>query len=828
MVSYLDIEILFIRCFNLAKVFAAAIVCLILLVGSASAETLDWATRPNVSILSPAAPDVATPGVITVTSSAVGSGSASARRVEIQPAATLNTHTGIVLSEMDATTDNLSVFNTTTLAFTNSLGASSPVYNLCFTITDIDGSPTTSSGGSNFNDIVQFGPVPTSAPTIGSNVNYNAGTGRATSNGNYIGDTTGDIRVCYAGPVNNVTIQHIAGGVAGTNPTNEFIGIDDLTYTPPPTITLTKISNGAVGPFTFNGDNGFGAAQTITTVTSGVGVAGATRTLAAASTITTITETIPAGYVLASATCSGMGGGGTATPNLGTGALVLNAAATAAGSVIACTFTNTRLPTITLTKISNGAVGPFTFNGDNGFGAAQTITTVTSGVGVAGATRTLAAASTITTITETIPAGYVLASATCSGMGGGGTATPNLGTGALVLNAAATAAGSVIACTFTNTRLPTITLTKISNGAVGPFTFNGDNGFGAAQTITTVTSGVGVAGATRTLAAASTITTITETIPAGYVLASATCSGMGGGGTATPNLGTGALVLNAAATAAGSVIACTFTNTRLPTITLTKISNGAVGPFTFNGDNGFGAAQTITTVTSGVGVAGATRTLAAASTITTITETIPAGYVLASATCSGMGGGGTATPNLGTGALVLNAAATAAGSVIACTFTNTRLPTITLTKISNGAVGPFTFNGDNGFGAAQTITTVTSGVGVAGATRTLAAASTITTITETIPAGYVLASATCTGMGGGGTATPNLGTGALVLNAAATAAGSVIACTFTNTRLPTITLTKISNGGVGGFTFTGDNGWAKPRPSQRSPLALALPVPRRH
>ena len=162
---------------------------------------------------------------------------------------------------------------------------------------------------------------------------------------------------------------------------------------------------------------------------------------------------------------------------------------------------------------------------------------------------------------------------------------------------------------------------------------------------------------------------------------------MGGGGTATPNLATGALVLNAAATAAGSNIACTFTNTRLPTITLTKISNGAVGGFTFNGDNGFGAAQTITTVTFGCRGCRATRTLAAASTITTITETIPAGYVLASATCSGMGGGGTATPNLATGALVLNAAATAAGSNIACTFTNTRLPTITLTKISNGAVG---------------------------------------------------------------------------------------------------------------------------------------------
>ncbi len=44
---------------------------------------------------------------------------------------------------------------------------------------------------------------------------------------------------------------------------------------------------------------------------------------------------------------------------------------------------------------------------------------------------------------------------------------------------------------------------------------------------------------------------------------------------------------------------------------------------------------------------------------------------------------------------------------------------------------------------------------------------------------------------------------ALLSVTAATAAGSNIACTFTNTKRPTITLTKISNGGVGGFTFTG-------------------------
>ena len=344
------------------------------------------------------------------------------------------------------------------------------------------------------------------------------------------------------------------------------------------------------------------------TTTSGVGVAGATTWRAST------TDDHPKrsrSYSLASATCSGIGAG---TATLAGNVLTLNAAATAPGNVVACTFTNTKLPTITLTKISNGAVGGFTFTGTNGW-ASQTITTVTSGVGVAGATQTLTAASTSTDITEAVPAGYSLASATCSGIGAG---TATLAGNVLTLNAAATAPGNVVACTFTNTKLPTITLTKISNGAVGGFTFTGTNGW-ASQTITTVTSGVGVAGATQTLTAASTSTTITEAVPAGYSLASATCSGIGAG---TATLAGNVLTLNAAATAPGNVVACTFTNTKLPTITLTKISNGAVGGFTFTGTNGW-ASQTITTVTSGVGVAGATQTLTAASTSTDITEAVP-------------------------------------------------------------------------------------------------------------------------------------------------------------------------------------------------------------
>ena len=123
------------------------------------------------------------------------------------------------------------------------------------------------------------------------------------------------------------------------------------------TMTLAKISNGGVGGFTFTGTNGW-ASQTITTVTSGTGVAGAKQVLTSPSTATTITETIPPGYALASVSCSGLGAGGTATPNLSTGAVAFNAAATAAGSNIACTFTNTKLiPAMTVVKSANTA-GP--------------------------------------------------------------------------------------------------------------------------------------------------------------------------------------------------------------------------------------------------------------------------------------------------------------------------------------------------------------------------------------------------------------------------------------------------------------------------------------
>ncbi len=84
-------------------------------------------------------------------------------------------------------------------------------------------------------------------------------------------------------------------------------------------MTLTKVSNGGVGSFTFIGANGW-LSQTITTTTSGVGVSGATQTLTTAGTETIITETIPATDI----NCTGPGAGGIATPDWTAGSVILD------------------------------------------------------------------------------------------------------------------------------------------------------------------------------------------------------------------------------------------------------------------------------------------------------------------------------------------------------------------------------------------------------------------------------------------------------------------------------------------------------------------------
>jgi len=221
-----------------------------------------------------------------------------------------------------------------------------------------------------------------------------------------------------------------------------------------------------------------------------------------------------------------------------------------------------------------------------------------------------------------------------------------------------------------------------------------------------------------------------------------------------------------------------------PTITITKVSLAETGAFSFIGTNGY-PGQTITTTTSGAPVSASPVALTTAGVATTITESTPPAGTSVSASCTGIG---TGTATASGNSVTLNAAATASGNHIACTFTNSKRPTLTITKISVGATGSFAFSGTNGY-PGQTLTTSTSGTPVTGAPLMLTVPGVATTITESTLGvnGYSVA-ATCTGLG---TGTATLVGNALTLSAAATAAGNNIACTFTNTSTadqPTVTV----------------------------------------
>jgi uncharacterized repeat protein (TIGR01451 family) len=133
----------------------------------------------------------------------------------------------------------------------------------------------------------------------------------------------------------------------------------------------------------------------------------------------------------------------------------------------------------------------------------------------------------------------------------------------------------------------------------------------------------------------------------------------------------------------------------------------------------------------------------------------------------------------------------AAGQGVTCTINNNDIaPTLTLRKISLGGIGAFNFNATNGFGS-DTISTVTAGTAAVGTTKSLTLGNTATDFTETVTSAYLLNGApTCTGMGSGGTVTLVSGS-TYQLNVAATAIGSNIVCTFTNTKaVPQLSILK--------------------------------------
>ena len=421
------------------------------------ASDLNWDARPTTNLLSTS--DVATIDGVTITTSAAGAGSVTSRTADIRPTLTHNGHTGLIQITMDATTDNGTVSTTTTFNF------SEPVYNLSFTLVDIDGG--TSQG---WNDIIQFGPVPV-ATFIGSNVNYNATTGRANALGLAVSDSRGDLTVRFTGPVTTVTVQYIAGNASGSNPGNQILDIDDLTFDRSPRVTVSKISNGGTGDFSFSGNNGFDA-TTITTVSPGTAVSSAADALTAVSTATTVTEATDANEALSNISCTGLGSG-SASVNLGARSVTLSSAAIVLNAEINCTFVNNRIPTLRVQKVTTGGTGgPFSFTQTNLVSTPAAITTSVANTATPASPTSIRvnAMGTAVTLTETVASGFVLSGASCtdanSAVTGNTGSFGNLSGNTLTIPAARVVAGAEFICIFTNAVVqPQLTVSKAASVA---------------------------------------------------------------------------------------------------------------------------------------------------------------------------------------------------------------------------------------------------------------------------------------------------------------------------------------------------------------------------
>jgi hypothetical protein len=350
--------------------FLSAVLAFLISAVAAQAETLDW-NYPGATISILSATSNTTVNGVTITSTGTESGGFTTRAVQILGAGSSNgSSTGIGTTTMNATTDNLTSFLTYTVSF------SEPVYNVSFTVLDIDGGPAYSAG--NWNDIVDFSSnngFPSAVITNSAWVSYSAATGRASAisnqnavNGN-ANQSNGNIRLTFAGPITTFSIRHYAGPMDASNdPAGQVIYIDDVTFTRSPRLQVNKQALGNTGSFPLAVNNVLNTtttpmssqtlSQTLNVSPAGATATGTQRILFATNTATTITETVPLGWAFNASTmaCSDSNSANSGNPanftaSVSSNTVVVAAANVRAGAIITCTVVNTAaIQTASLTK----------------------------------------------------------------------------------------------------------------------------------------------------------------------------------------------------------------------------------------------------------------------------------------------------------------------------------------------------------------------------------------------------------------------------------------------------------------------------------------------
>lgn len=460
-----------------------------------------------------------------------------------------------------------------TYAFRNPANLSQylPVSGLVFSLHDVDAAD---------NVIVDAYPAGSSTPislstsiytldtSTGATVVSYAGSNRFTSQAVDIGNRRGTINFDFAGySIDRVVLRYYDTSDAGTYTAAGFLACNA-------TLTLNKTTlGGSGGPFGFtltNTSRNTGGTATTSAANSPVQVDGNAGTAGvqpfgianAAAAVTIAESSLPTGWSLTNATCSNAAG--TTVGSLASGTYTIPGGSIGPAAALTCTFTNART-TLRLQKaLPNGralATDQFTLS-ISGTGAPSAVTTTGTGSTATGTvTHTTATAGSSYTLSEAGAPGTSLGSYvptySCSNARPGGQ-TPS-GSGA-TFNVTPVA-GDDLTCTFSNARRPQLTLIKTVTNDDGGTQVPSAWTLSAAGP-TAISGATGSAAVTNAALNPGTYTLSESTLPSGYSATPYSCSINGGvpasGNSVTLAMGDSAVcrIHNDDTSAPGQPVAC--------------------------------------------------------------------------------------------------------------------------------------------------------------------------------------------------------------------------------------------------------------------------------
>lgn len=412
------------------------------------------------------------------------------------------------------------------------------------------------------------------------------------------------------------------------------------------------------------------------------------------------------------------------------------------GDSKSCTITNTRNQgTVELKKIWSGTPGQTTLNIGTSAGTSN-IASVTTGV---------SGGDPLTTNTINVDTGAYYVSET----GGLTNYTPELdctdnGTPFTPVtgNGFTVHTGDAVVCTFTNTRnTGTITIVKNTLGGDDTFNFGVTGETASSQTIPT-SGGTGTVG--PLIVNTGDYSVSENSLPAGWLPNGADCFN----GNTDLN-GTSFTV------AKGDSIVCTFNNKKEATIIIKKVMVGDTGTFNFTGTPSWLSGS----ISANNGTLEFNNVTPKTGVAYTTTETPVTGWQLTDISCDD---GSSVQPSSGNVKTGTASFYVDPGETVTCTFTNTKLPTLTINKVLSPNTDGGLFNLQIDGSTAGTGTNVGDGGSTGAITLTLSAH----TFGETAGTGTDLSNYTSaiTGEGCGTDGTIDL------------AAGQDAVCTITNTR----------------------------------------------